>query len=106
MGRKARGIRLVCATNAAVDGVLLRLLEQFEFCNFARFGHLSEMQPALLPYAVSSSAIRSTVVQESQSILTKLLDGSDVRSRHVVMAKRPLADINCGIFPPSMQLGD
>ncbi|CDJ33682.1 uncharacterized protein EMH_0084590 [Eimeria mitis] len=98
-------VLLVCATNAAVDGVLLRLLRQYECCDFARIGRLSEMQPALLPYAICSSAARNTAVHEFKAVLSGLLSAPGARTNLATMAKQLLQSIDSGSFPPSMQVG-
>lgn len=98
-------VLLVCATNAAVDGVLLRLLRQYDCCDFARIGRLSEMQPALLPYAICSSAARNTAVHEFKAVLFGLLAAPGVQTTHASMAKELLKGIDSGAFPPPMQVG-
>ena len=106
MGKSRGRVLLVCATNAAVDGVLLRLLQQFGWCDFARIGRLSEMQPALLPYAVCTTAVRSTAAQEFRSVLSQLLAVSDARAPLASMARELLNDITSSSFPPPLQVGN
>lgn len=103
---KCRGrVLLICATNAAVDGVLLRLLRQFGCCDFVRIGRLSEMHPALLPHAVSSSADNRSAEQDFRNILSQILAKSGTRSPLTPMARDLLRDISNGVFPPPMQVG-
>lgn len=98
-------VLLVCLTNAAVDCVLLHLLQQFDCSDFARVGRLSEIHPALLPYAVSSSTSRDAALREFKCVLCPLADGS-AWAPVATMAKKLLKNIHDGSFPPPLQVGN
>lgn len=104
LAKSSSHVLLVCATNAAVDGVLLRLLRQYDCNDFARIGRLSEMQPELLPHAISSSAARNSAVHEFKTVLTRLLAAPGARPALASMAKELLRGVDSGAFPPSMQV--
>ncbi|PFH36234.1 hypothetical protein BESB_044260 [Besnoitia besnoiti] len=74
-------VLLVCATNTALDSVLLKLRFGCQFTDFARVGRLSEIHPLLLPHAVSSTKDRGLAIQEWRRLLHKLAARDD--GRHV-----------------------